>query len=419
MEDFEALTNSEIRDRLKKFNLPIIPVTDTTRKLMIKRLVEAASGGGTKATNKARRETISVPKPSLVVDSGLEADANRPVAKPKPAPANRRATIAASPIVPQVKPQDVSDNKLPKPKPVATVVLEKLPAVVTPAKKSGRITPSVPKAVVADIPDQSDDVAKPARRTSRSPSLGKSGVVTTSYKHTIEPLHEQSASLNDSDVILVNDDDSDAGIDEYLANKVKDLPKDFSTSTLKSTTIGGGDSMSRRMTIAPGATLLSEYRDQANAAIATNESMFRRRYPTNTRITPQRDLNAGGDSDGADILQKVDTPFLSNFTRRLAQLKADPLTNLNHSYGFDEKATAPQVAASPTDYRQERDYYRPSLAGRSSLGRTPYARPARNVAEMPQEPSAWKKIEAKIRWPLFAVLGLFLCVFIYVFLFTN
>lgn len=428
MENFEALSNDEIRDRLKKFGLPIIPVTNTTRKLMIKRLAEAASGGGAKANNKARRETVNVPKHSSADDSESDADVKRPTSKPKPAPTNRRATIAATQIVPQ---SPVVIEKSTKPKPIA--VAEKAPTVVTPAKKSGRTTPSVPKAIVAEIREQSDDdavvapIAKPNRRTSRSPSLGKSSVVTTSYKHTIEPLHEQSVGNDDDDIILVNDEDSDPGVDEFFANKGKDSVKHFTSSTLQSTKTIGDSNVSRRTTldtfrttIAPGPTLLNEYREQANEAIATNESLFRRRYTTNTPIKPQRELNGSEDDENADPLEKVDTPFLSNFTRRLAQLKAEPLANLNNTFGFEEKSEPSAAAAtSPTGYRQERDYYRPSYTGRSSLGRTQYARPARGVVEVPQEPSAWKKLEAKIRWPLFALLGLFLCVFIYVFLFTN
>lgn len=430
MENFDALSNDEIREQLKKFGLPIIPVTNTTRKLMVKRLVEASSGGAPKANNKARRETVNVPKPSVAEDSESDADSKRPSSKPKPS--NRRATIAA-PLIPQPV---VVIEKPSKPKPIAAVVAEKIPALVTPAKKSGRTTPSVPKPIVADIPDQSDDdvvappVARPNRRTSRSPSLGKSTVVTTSYKHTIEPLHEQSIGNDVSDIILVNDEDSDPGVDEFFANKGKgkDSLKNFTTSTLRSTSSGDNNVMRRttldtfRTTIAPGPTLMSEYRDQAKDSIAASESLFRRRFTTNTPIKPSHELNnGGGDTDNDDPLKKVETPFLSDFTRRLQQLKAEPLTNLN-SFGYDEKpgsSGAAVTATSPTGYREERDYYRQSYAGRPSVGRGQYARPARVMAEVPQEPSAWKKIDAKIRWPLLALLGSIVFLFIFVILFTN
>lgn len=424
MENFDALSNDEIREQLKKFSLPIIPVTSTTRKLLIKRLVEASSGGAPKANNKARRETVNVPKPSVADDSESDADSKRPSSKPKPS--NRRATIAA-PLVPQ----PVVVEKPSKPKPIAAVVAEKLPTLVTPAKKTGRTTPSVPKPTVADIPDQSDDdvvappAAKPNRRTSRSPSLGKSTVVTTSYKHTIEPLHEQSIGNDVNDVILVNDDDSDPGVDEFFTNNGKG--KDFTTSTLRSTSSGDNNVLRRttldtfRTTIAPGPTLISEYRDQAKESIAASESLFRRRYTTNTPVKPSQELNTG-DAGNDDPLKKVETPFLSDFTRRLAQLKAEPLANLNNSFGYDEKSGSSGAAAtatSPTGYREERDYYRQSYAGRPSVGRGQYARPARAMAEVPQEPSAWKKIEAKIRWPLLALFGSILFLFVFVVLFTN
>lgn len=421
MENFEALSDNEIRDRLKKYGLPIIPITVTTRKVLIKRLVEAVSGNALRTVNKARRETVHVPKQSIADDSESDAEVKRPSSKPKPAPINRRATIAAP------QPAAVVEKPL-KPKFVPTVVVEKLPTIVPSAKAPALITPSkAPKPIVAALPEQSDDdmpVIKPNRRTSRSPSLGKSTVVTTSYKHTIEPLHEQSVANDDDDVILVNDEDSDPG--EYFVNKAKDSRHNFTTSTLRSTIIGDKNaSPSRRTTydtyrstIGPGPTLTSEFREQAKDVIAANDSLFRRRHTTNTPAKPQRELNGGGSEEEEDPLKKVDTPFLSNFTRRLAQLKAEPLANLNNTFGdLEPSSTAADTATSPS-YRQDRDYYRQSYAGRPSLGRSPYARTARTMV-VPQEPSAWKKLESKIRWPLIGLVGLFVCVFIYVFLFTN
>lgn len=407
MENFDELTNDQIRDRLKQYGLPIIPVTNTTRKVMVKRLTEAASGVAPKANNKARRETVNVPKVT-VDDSGSDTDAKR--SKPKPTPANRRATIAASSVAPP--PVAVVEKVIAKPKPVPVVNIEKLPAAVSPVKKSGRTTPSVPNSIVANVPEQSDDdvvpsIVKPNRRTSRSPSLGKSTVVTTSYKHTIESLPEQSFDNNDDDVVLVYDEDSDGGVNDKFNGAGKKTPK-------KSTAFGGGDTnVSRRVTldtfrttITPGPVQLTEFRDQAKDSLANNDSLFRRR----TTYTPSKpQFESSGDEENADPLQNVQTPFLSDFTRRLAHLKAEPLPGLRQQLDFDDSSVG-----------QRTDHYRPSAyAGRSSVGRSQYSRTGKSLVAAQQEPSAWKKWEQKIRLPLLVLLGLFVCVFLYVFLFTN
>lgn len=438
MENFDALSNNEIRDRLQKFGLPIIPVTNTTRKILIKRLNDVAAGGPKPTTNKARRETVNVVKHLSADESESDSDVRRPSSKPKVTATNRRATIAAA--VP-VTPVSIVLEKIPNPKPIAPVAAEKAPIPAAVIRKTGSTTPSKPKVIVPDITEQSDDdvVAVPVtnkpRKTSRSPSLGKSTVVTTSYKHTIEPLPEQSIVNDDDNNILLNDEDSDPGVDNFFANKANDSLNKF--STFRTTSIPE-NSASRRTTLDPfrssvahGPTLLNEYRDQANEVIATNDSLFRRRYTTNTPGTTLNGGSGGGSSGGGgggdaevvDPLKTVETPFLSNFTRRLAQLKADPLANLSDvfEYGGRSSTSSPVAAATATsplsNYRQEHDYYRPSYAARPSLGRSQYARSAIAVAE--PEPTAWKHLERKIRWPLFILSGLFLCVFIYVFLFTN
>lgn len=89
MDNFDELNNNELRDKLKAFGLGNIPVTDTTRKLLIKKLRTAASGNDKPSK---RRETVNVVKaPSD--DSESDADAKK-AARAKAA-ASRRTTIAA------------------------------------------------------------------------------------------------------------------------------------------------------------------------------------------------------------------------------------------------------------------------------------------------------------------------------------
>lgn len=90
MDNFDELNNNELRDKLKSAGLANIPVTDTTRKLLIKKL--RATVNGTDKPNK-RRETVNVVK-HVSDDSDADADA-RKAAKAKAA-SNRRTIGPAS-----------------------------------------------------------------------------------------------------------------------------------------------------------------------------------------------------------------------------------------------------------------------------------------------------------------------------------
>lgn len=89
MDNFDDMSNNELRDRLKLAGLSNIPVTDTTRKLLIKKLRGVVSG--TDKPSK-RRETVNVVK-HTTVDLDSDADAKK-AAKAKTA-SSRRQTIAA------------------------------------------------------------------------------------------------------------------------------------------------------------------------------------------------------------------------------------------------------------------------------------------------------------------------------------
>lgn len=91
MDQFDTLSNNELRDQLKARGLGNFPVTDTTRNLLIKKLRNAVNGPAKPV--KGRRETISVVKHSSAEESESDADAKKP--KPK-AVSNRRTTIAAA-----------------------------------------------------------------------------------------------------------------------------------------------------------------------------------------------------------------------------------------------------------------------------------------------------------------------------------
>lgn len=370
MEDFETLSNDQIRDRLKKFGLPVIPVTDTTRKILIKRLVNATQNGTanveSKPAAKARRETVNVPKHTPVEESDSDADIVK-VTKKSKQPANRRATIAAS-------------------KPIEKKTASNLKQTTV---QTFNLADDSDNDIVAIVPP----AATPPRRTSRtsrSPSLGKSTIVTTSYKHTIAPLEEQEdiESIN-----LVNEDESDPEIIEPVLQK----PREVIRRATQLPTLFGGS---------------SNRKETATEEISSNDAVFRRRYTSYDQPSANSTRIA---SDDKSPVENLATPFLSDFTRRLAQLKAEPLAGLTTDFETPNFETTTKPTTT-YDYSENKQY-RSSYSSRPTVDYERYDRVSRRAGAY--EDDRWKTVERKVRWPIFAVLGLFAMVFIYVFLFMN
>lgn len=274
------------------------------------------------------------------------------------------------------------------------------------------IAPVEPIAYFADASD--DDLVAAAEeaerkavarktRTSRSPSLTKSSVVTTSYKHTIEPLYEQN-----DDVIVLNDN-SDA---EYSSDMLEKVRK---PTTPTSKIIAPADN--RRKTLGIGPSISTNY---ANIKPIENPaydsgSAYRRRVTSYASPTlPSK--GAANDSED-DVLGRVETPFLSNFTRRLAQLQADPLPGTNLGGGGSSSGGGGGYAATPksksTDYTPDYRYYGASGA------RASYRSTGSSELKSQKPDSTLSKWEQKFRWPLLILFILFVGICVYVFLFSN
>lgn len=122
MDQFDALSNNELRDELKSRGLGNFPVTDTTRNALVKKLRNAVNGTTTAKPVKNRRETMNatVAKRSSPVELESDADAKK-VQKPSKIATTRRATIGAgatpaASLQPVVVLNGVSEEK---PKPVS------------------------------------------------------------------------------------------------------------------------------------------------------------------------------------------------------------------------------------------------------------------------------------------------------------
>lgn len=95
MDQFDSLTNNQLREELKSRGLGNFPVTDTTRNSLVKKLRNAVNGTTAKPV-KNRRETINlVAKRASPPPEKTESDADKGKVKPTKIGNNRRATIGA------------------------------------------------------------------------------------------------------------------------------------------------------------------------------------------------------------------------------------------------------------------------------------------------------------------------------------
>lgn len=217
-------------------------------------------------------------------------------------------------------------------------------------------------------------------------------MVTTSYKHTIEPLIE---SRDDDDAYLLNDI-SDA---EYNSEMLHHIRKP-STPTTK---ITSHDIDNRRKTMHVGpsiSTNFSSIKPIEKPYEDSSSSAYRRRVTTYTSPSYTKNID---DRSSEDVLGKVETPFLSDFTRRLAQLKAEELPGISVGYKTPKSLTS--------DYSKE---YRSSAYGTNRA-----ADRYRQNTLAKKTPSKWSVLEKQLRWPLLITLTLFCAVFVYVFFFSN
>ncbi|XP_031626760.1 otefin [Contarinia nasturtii] len=409
MDNFEQLSNTELRDQLKAHNLGNFPVTDTTRNALIKKLRNALNGPAPKSV-KARRETLAVVKNVSAEESESDAELKK-INKPKTV-SNRRATIAAG-----------TTALKSSVKQTAEVVADTAP--VSKSKANGVVNDKTPVKAAAPLPskspsrkaelyfdDASDDdliaaaaeFEKQARRktsrTSRSPSLTKSSVVTTSYKHTIEPLVE----LND-DVILINDN-SDA---EYSSEMLEKIRKP-STPTTKI----NPPADSRRKTMQLGPSISTNYSSikATEKPIEDTGSTYRRRFTTYATPMVTAEANTKGLNESHDdFMNKIEAPFLSDFTRRLAQLKAEQLPGTENTYDY----RSPKSTTSA--YLNE---YRSSIYGSGGRVGDRYRadKPITSTLKQQEKPSKLSALENRFRLPLLIVLSIFVVVVVYVFLFS-
>lgn len=211
---------------------------------------------------------------------------------------------------------------------------------------------------------------------------------------------------NDDDAILLNDN-SDAEFSSDMLNKVR-KPSTPTTKISASTD-------NRRKTLQVGPSISTNFTSfKPSEKSFDDQSSVKRRYTTYTASTQQN--THGLDDSNEDILSKVETPFLSDFTRRLAQLKAESLPGTDLATTYEYKTPKSTTSAYLNEYRS-------SVYGSNRVGdrflRDNKSTGSYKQQQQLQKPSIVSAWEKKFRWPLIIILSIFVAVAVYVFLFSN
>lgn len=301
MENLELLTDDQLRSRLQQYGFANLPVTETTRKVLEKKLRLAYDGQKTKN----RRETVAVSK--------FSSDEESAGAKRDKTP-NRRTTSAMGAMKSAVTPSKngITNGNL------------KLEAANKSSRRSHRPTPVKEKPSTAYIGTDSDEdiIEVPVTRNrSRTPSLGKSETVRTSYKTTVEVMKEDT-----EEEIIRLDDDQDL------------IPAPRKPSPILTQTI-----RRKGFTTSSAASPSMQEIKTSNYGRAT----------LSTSYNPRGNYNFVEEQDDKPLeLNDSNTPYLSSFAKRLSTLRAEPLDD-----GLDKykslKDSTPSASAYQPLYQQQ------------------------------------------------------------------
>ncbi|XP_061398019.1 otefin [Musca vetustissima] len=466
MAALESLSNKELRQKMIEFGMPNVPVTDSSRKILIRRLEAVMSGkpATTTTPNKTnRRETMHVSKPSEMASSAKITAAaalnnnNNTTTSGKPTAANRpsRRTIAATE-------RHVTTT---------TTVSEPEYSDVSPDRGEVVLTQMLPPK--AKTPEKPTLYPKlPAKEPSPKPQvLSKTGVVSTSYI--------QESSVNKTYAEPIDDIDStEEEIEQEIMKKpVSSVPSYSATSyvPLSESKVTTSASMPPLASTLSSSTryssLNSSYNYSGNTKPSsttvlnnsTSTSVRKTYQPPTAAAVPQpasrttisaastyqprvgggvtqkyvstpdpydveyedegEELDDDDDEDDvvlvedSPVKEDLQTPFLSQFARNLETLKATPI---RHSIG-PTKITPPKTSA----FRQRETaaaYNRRTIGGGGGSGGSATISARRSYVNAPeQEESPFRQfmmaMEEKYHLKqTFIIISVFIvAIFIYVF----
>lgn len=352
--NLEELSNDEIRIRLLEYGFANLPVTQTTRKVLVKKLKNAMETQKTKN----RRETVAV------IRSSDEEDIPEQNKKRERTP-NRRATLAVTEKTKKVPASSSSNESLPR--------SETEPTVKASSRRSSRATPAKEKPIVTSsgnvINEESDDdvveVKTYTRRSKTPTTISKSETVRTSYKNEI--------------------------VTDPVVDKKRYPEPIIEPVVIKQTT-------TRRKTY-------SVETEHFDVPPRTETPTKFGKSTLTTSFNPSGNYRFEKEQDDDDIkFDEKDTPYLSNFAKRLSTLKAEPL---NSSYSKQ----------SYTDIKPQADYgYSSRYSTQYGSSYQPAVKRQGIVNQMAKDFNSMDRKYSIRKYAFIAVL-IMLIIFIYVLLF--
>jgi hypothetical protein len=281
-EDLALLSNDEIRVRLLEYGFQNLPVTQTTRKILVKKLAHAMET----QKSKTRRETVAVIKSS----DDEDAEELKRAGKREKTP-NRRATIGVvekTKKVPATSSSNGSNSRAETPSKTTTSSSSR--------RSTSRATPQkIVSSSVATLQDDSDDndvIEIPIIRRSKTPTMGKSDTVRTSYKSTVEKVAEEIVIEDDEEEKQTRSQRSSSRRKTFVAPEIIEKPAARTATPTK-------------------------------LARSTLSTSFNPSGTYNFTKQPAFEYNAVAEDDDYKI--EDNAPYLSNFAKRLSTLKAEPI----------------------------------------------------------------------------------------------
>uniref|UniRef100_A0AAG5DBR5 LEM domain-containing protein n=1 Tax=Anopheles atroparvus TaxID=41427 RepID=A0AAG5DBR5_ANOAO len=345
-ENYEDMSNDQLRLKLLEYGFINMPVTSTTRKVLIKKLRHHISDSAAKV----RRDTIHVTKYSS--DEDTEPLATSSASKKlhtKKEPTNRRATIGG---VSAKLPKPTSSQESSKVAAVTSMSTagSSVPQLDAASKRrSGRVTPikgksnadvkatALPQRESALMEDSDDDMIpltqlKQRDRKSKSPSLSRADMLTTSYIHQmevnkgppVEPIVEEM-EIDLPEPVKEEQPIETIVLDDYDEIEQESMPPPRQPPILKPAVKDSVYSKtttqfhSRRTLPAPERKV-----KDVSEPVSVRYGFAHESRPT-PDITTAFSANVANSlrEEGGSKYVPTDSPYLSEFTKRLSRLRAE------------------------------------------------------------------------------------------------
>lgn len=371
MADLENLSNDELRIQLLKFGFQNMPVTQTTRKVLLKKLKVAIE----MQKSKTRRETVAVMKAS--------DDDDEPLAELIRSKKDRRATTGVIEKTKKVPATTTTRNGVETP-----------PKSKSPSRRSSRATPIKDKPVVSSsassLQEQSDDdVIEVAESPAAFARRSKSKTPTTLSKtETVRVSHYGSTVRN---IPVVREEDTSTEEEE------KSFEVEFQQ---------------------PAAPIVTNRRTTAGFSYSSNKPAIRNLTPTKYGLTSNFQSSSyapQNDDEEEEEGEELNAPYLSSFAKRLSTLKAEPLDAGMNKYKKDADYNYGRNVALPST-----STYRYSTSQYSNRTPVPPQQQESRKSVLNDMAREFDKMDKKfsVRQYVYACLIVMIIVAIYVILFT-